>query len=58
MGTGAFVEGPCWAGLFLRLDPKDPRHGLVEPDRIMSFDEYCRAIESTRDEWVIDEVVP
>jgi hypothetical protein len=24
---------------------------------IMAFEEYCRAIASTRDEWVIDEVV-
>src|SRR5439155_22421847 len=31
MGIGAFVEGPLWPELFLRVDPRDPRHGFVEP---------------------------
>jgi hypothetical protein len=57
MGSGPFVEGPVRAGLTLRLDPNDPTHGLVEPDRVMSVNDYRIAIEATRDDWVIEEVV-
>ena len=33
LGEGPFVEGPLLDGLYLRIDPKNPVHGLVEPDR-------------------------
>lgn len=40
-------------------DPNNPNgHGYVAPSRDMSFDEYQRALESTRDSWQrVDTIV-
>jgi len=57
MGDGPFLNSPIVADLNLRLDPRDPLHGLVEPATIVKLDQYRRAIEQTRELWVIDEVV-
>jgi hypothetical protein len=56
-GTGS---DPVWAidserlgrTLVFRPDPDDPaRHGFVEPEAEMGFDEYLRALAGTRDDW-------
>ena len=58
-GEGAFDDGASVApDLVLRIDPGDPAHGLVEPDKMMHVRDYLAAIESTRDRWVVDEVIP
>jgi hypothetical protein len=57
MGEGEFVEGQLAPGLYLRLDPQDPQHGLIEPDRIMRLEEYRRFVANTQQTWTIEEVV-
>lgn len=35
-------------------DPTDPEgHGLIEPTRVMTFEEYQRALHRTRDLWAL-----
>jgi hypothetical protein len=59
MGSGSFAPGPIAPGLVLRLDPARPtKHGFVEPDRIMTLEEYRQAIEATQNLWALDEVIP
>ena len=55
MGQGEFTEGQIVPGLYLRIDPQDSEHGLVEPDRIMSLEEYRQLLDNTREQWKIDE---
>lgn len=54
MGEGPFVPGTVAPGLDLR--PDRPGHGVVEPDRVMSPDEFQGWLAATRDLWrLIDE---
>jgi hypothetical protein len=55
MGEGAFTASPVAGGLQLRLDPKNRRHGFVEPDAEMHLDDYSSALRATRSMWSIDE---
>ncbi len=39
-------------GLIYRPDPGRPcEHGFVEPDRVMSLEEYRRLLHGTRESW-------
>jgi hypothetical protein len=59
MGDGPFQAGPVAGGLALRVDPRDGRHGLVEPDREMTLAEYQATLAATREYWErIDEDRP
>jgi hypothetical protein len=53
LGDGPFADGPVAPGLSLRVDA--PRHGLVEPDAVMTAPAYQDALAATRDDWTIDE---
>lgn len=55
MGDGPFVEGQLCDRLQLRIDPRDPAHGFVEPDGSMTLEAYRAAIEATRSNWVREE---
>lgn len=55
MGVGPFTDGQLCDGLQLRIDPSNPAHGFVEPDRPLSLEEYRVAIEATRPAWVREE---
>lgn len=54
-GEGSFAAESVAPGLQLRPDPRDARHGFVEPDSIVSLEEYRDAISATQDNWTIDE---
>jgi len=53
LGDGPFADGLVAPGLFLHVDA--PRHGLVEPDAVMTEPAYQDGLAATRDEWTIDE---
>jgi len=55
MEINEFTDGPLNEKLYLRLSPKNPNHGVVEPIRAMPLDEYVEALEATLDEWHVDE---
>ena len=55
MGEGPFVAEPIAARLQLRPDPVNSRHGFVEPDTVMSAEDYQSALAATQDVWSIDE---
>ena len=56
MGEGLFAPAPVAPSLMLRLgDPNDPKHGLIEPDAIMTLEAYQLALAATRDRWEVDE---
>jgi hypothetical protein len=55
MGEGPFEAGPVASHLQLRLDPKNDRHGFVEPAARMSLDDYQDALGATQAQWSIDE---
>jgi hypothetical protein len=55
-GTG---DDPVWvleesdlpAALVYRPDPDDPRHGFIEPARMMPFEDYEQLLNETRSRW-------
>src|SRR5579862_9016360 len=49
MGGGAFADGAIAPGLQLRVDPKNENHGFVEPNALMTLEEYQFALSATRD---------
>jgi hypothetical protein len=51
----SFQAGPLAPGLQLRIDPKNDRHGVIEPDREMLLIEFQAALASTREFWLKDE---
>ena len=53
IGEGPFQNAPLAAHLVLTLE--DAAHGFIEPDAVMPFEEYETALQSTRDDWEIDE---
>ena len=55
LGSGPFASGPIDDRLTLRIDPDDPEHGFIEPNAIMSIEDYERALIATRAAWLIDE---
>jgi hypothetical protein len=55
MGDGEFAPNAVAKGLRLRLDPKNQAHGFVEPDEVMTLEDYRKALHATRPEWSIDE---
>lgn len=55
MGDGPFASGAVAPGLVLRVDPDDPKHGFIEPQSIMTIEEYQAALAGTRDQWVVYE---
>ena len=48
MGEGVFSAAPVATSLMLQLDPTDPKHGLIEPDAIMTLEEYQMALAATK----------
>jgi hypothetical protein len=58
MGEGDFITAPLTAKLMLRLDPKNHRHGFVEPIEAMTLLDYAEALSQTQDLWVISEPQP
>jgi hypothetical protein len=55
MGEGAFTSAPLTDRLALRIDPGDERHGLVEPDAVMSLVAYQDALRETVSMWSAHE---
>jgi hypothetical protein len=55
MGDGAFAAAPLCPDLLLRIDPHDPAHGLVEPDRAMTLEQLRAAVAATRSSWIVEE---
>ena len=55
MGDGPFQKGAVHTGLCLTIDPDDPEHGFVEPDVIMTLNEYVNHLYATKAKWKIDE---
>jgi hypothetical protein len=53
MGEGPFVASPV--AVDLSLCPDNPRHGTVEPARVMPVQDYRAALEATRDEWILEQ---
>ncbi len=55
-GTG---KDPIWTigeyelgeHLSYRPDPRNPKHGLIEPTHTMTFEEYQQALHGTRNRW-------
>lgn len=54
-GDGDFEQSKVQEKLQLRIDGRDRRHGLIEPDAIMQVTEYSAALAATRPGWRIDE---
>lgn len=54
-GDGEFVQSKVQEKLQLRIDGRDRRHGLVEPDAIMQLSEFSAALAATQPAWKIDE---
>ena len=52
LGQGPFANGPLFPRLDLRLDPKNAKHGLVEPAESMLLSDFRVAVETTCDCWV------
>jgi hypothetical protein len=55
MGEGPFTAGPLAQHLRLRIDPEDPMHGFIEPDKIMTLAEYEAVLAATQPMWVVTE---
>lgn len=55
MGAGAFVDSPIAEKICLRIDPKNARHGFVEPSVRMHKEEFQAAIAATNEFWRLDE---
>ncbi len=54
-GDGEFVQSKVQEKLQLRIDARDRKHGLIEPDAIMQLSEYSAALAATRPGWRINE---
>ena len=54
MGNGPFTSSPVDSNLNLRVDKED-EHGIVEPERSMTYEEYQSSLAATRDRWQVDE---
>ncbi len=50
-GTGNWAKGVVAAGLDLRIDPKDPDHGMMQPENPMPLKDLEAAMEATRPNW-------
>jgi hypothetical protein len=55
IGEGDFSDGPTTHDLVLRVDPKNARHGFVEPARRESVHLYVEQLWSTGTVWVSAE---
>lgn len=56
MGEGPFIAEGIASGLRLRPDPKNSDgHGFVEPEAVMSLNQYQAALTTTQDQWTLDE---
>jgi hypothetical protein len=55
MGEGPFVDGPVSDRISLRVDPKNSRHGFLEPSVQIAKEEFQAAIAATREFWHVDE---
>jgi hypothetical protein len=54
MGKGPFVASTVAPSLHLVRDK--PKHGYVEPDKLMPLADYQAALAATRTSWEVDEV--
>jgi len=55
MGQGPFVSEAVAPRLRLRPDPRNARHGFVEPDVVMTLADYTDALGATQPQWLVDE---
>jgi hypothetical protein len=55
MGDGPFSDARLTDVLILRIDSKNPRHGLIEPAIVVLADAFVVALEETKNSWSIDE---
>ena len=55
MGIGPFLRASVSIGLQLAVDPRDPGHGLIEPDAIMTLNQFLDRLHATKGEWTVDE---
>jgi hypothetical protein len=44
-------ESDLPAALVYRPDPDDPRHGFIEPARMMPFEDYEQLLNEMRSRW-------
>lgn len=51
LGEGDFVRGDVATDLV--LNPTSPRHGVVEPETKMPFEQYKKALGSTQSNWIL-----
>ena len=51
IGIGNWAAGVVTAGLDLCIDPKDPDHGMMQPENPMPLKDLEAAMEATRPNW-------